>query len=651
MRLATTAPAPVLGFNASVSVSRYFNLPAASAAPPTYLIVSALDRNEYTAASSGQTGTLNGNGAAVGFSNLEGDGRSAGIVFTYNASTGQYTNATFGNFSQLSYTTPSSPNDVVNLSVFTTSSASVVQSAGTNPYALMQLDASGYLGSTTLITNPRYTATVPAFATPNSIAAAAASFVGQAWNMNGCWTLASTIAAEAGASLPVQSTNVGIPGAGNGEWFVLYNGPTSASSAWQNLVSKGDIVSFTTAGGSGHITTCVSGAGATAQLIDNITYESASGIDNPANDGSPYDILVSAAHPASQEFAGAVPQNVVIYALDTPTVTILATTAAITATIGTGLALSPLLRATDPEGHAVTTYQLYDTLSGATFAVGSSQATDHSASAADSVSTLANLSLDYAQAGTDTLEVRAFNGTYWGDWQAVTITVAAPKPLPPKLATQTANQNWAQGSHVSLTLPAGTFTDPQKQALTYSVTTAKGAALPSWLTFNPKTLAFSGTVPAGMGSIPIIVTATDTSGLSTSETFTATVPAAAPTVAHQTPSQTWAEGSHLAVGLPAGIFADPQGENLTLRATLSTGAALPSWLTFNAASATFSGTVPSIAQVLTLKLTATDTSNLSVSETIQVTIAAGTRGITEPAMTIAPIGHLWPLPHLLPIHH
>ncbi len=68
----------------------------------------------------------------------------------------------------------------------------------------------------------------------------------------------------------------------------------------------------------------------------------------------------------------------------------------------------------------------------------------------------------------------------------------------PSLVQQTANQNWAQGSHVSLTLPAGTFSEPSGGKLTYTVTQTNGQACPSWLSFNATTQTFSGTVPAGM---------------------------------------------------------------------------------------------------------------------------------------------------------
>ena len=412
---------------------------------------------------------------------------------------------------------------------------------------------------------------------------------------------------------------------------MIYNGPASANSTWQSKVSTGDIVCFVPGGGGGHITTCVSGSGSTAQLIDNITYGTAQGgIDNPANDGSPNDILVAAAHPASQEWAGVNAQTVVIYALDTPAVTAAATTALTTAT----LTLATFAHATDPAGHAITQVQAYDSLAGATLGghAAYSAATDVTASS------LAALSVAYTASGTDTLEVRAFNGTYWGDWQALSVTVSAPAPLPPKLGTQTANQNWAQGKAVSLALPATLFTDPQKGALTYSASGLKGAALPSWLKFNADTRTFSGTVPAGTtGTVGIVVTATDQAGLSASETFTATIPAVAPVVAVPTSAQIWATGSHVSDALPAGTFTDPQGQALTLRATLASGAALPSWLAFT--NGVFIGTAPTTPQTLSLRVIATDTSNLSASEIFSATIAAASHGIAaEPAW----FGHAGP---------
>src|ERR1700751_4890944 len=106
-----------------ISVKSLLNVTAGS--NPAYLVVSLLDRNEYTASSNGNLGTLSGNGHSVGFAFLEGDSYSTGIVFTYNAATGQYTNATYGSLDNLVYTTSTSTDDNVSLSVFTTNDLSL----------------------------------------------------------------------------------------------------------------------------------------------------------------------------------------------------------------------------------------------------------------------------------------------------------------------------------------------------------------------------------------------------------------------------------------------------------------------------------------------------------------------------------------------
>jgi len=45
---------------------------------PTYLVVSLLDRNEYTASSNGNTGTLSGDGNTAHFSSIGGDSNTIG---------------------------------------------------------------------------------------------------------------------------------------------------------------------------------------------------------------------------------------------------------------------------------------------------------------------------------------------------------------------------------------------------------------------------------------------------------------------------------------------------------------------------------------------------------------------------------------------
>jgi hypothetical protein len=219
----------------AIGLSQMFTVTAGSS-NPAYLVLTLLDRNEYTAGASGATGTLTGNGHTLNLSSLGGDARGAGIVFAYQPSTGRYYNSTYGYFDQLTYQSSGSRNDVTNLSLFGTNSLSQATAYASSAYSMMQVDASGYLGSATVVTQPKSSGIVPAQATPDSIAAVADGFVGQAWNMNGCWVLASTVAAEAGASLPVQSTAIGLPGVANGEWIVAFNGPLGQSGNWQSLV-------------------------------------------------------------------------------------------------------------------------------------------------------------------------------------------------------------------------------------------------------------------------------------------------------------------------------------------------------------------------------------------------------------------------------
>ena len=489
----------VAGKGQAVSLSSLFSV-TPSGGNPAFLIVSGLDRNEYSASATGSTGTLSGNGHSTGFSSIGGDSLGAGIVFTYNATTGQYVNATFGNLANVVLTTSQDTDRNEAISLFATNNASMLTQYANNPYALAQFTT--LVGTVSVVTQPHFSGPTPLLATPGSIASTAMTFVGQTWNNDGCWVLASNISAEAGASLPLTSTSLGIAGKANGEWIVAYNGPAGQTGAWQSMVKAGEMVVFETSATSGHITTVVSGLGASAMLVDNITYVNANGTyANSAHDGSASDIVIAAPHLASQEFSQAVAGSVVIYELDTPIVTASSASPA-SVTLGQSLALSSLFTTNDPGARTVTEYQLYDTgtLGAAqnSFLVNGIAQIAHSAATAitEAASALANTVLKAASAvGIDTVEVRAFNGSYWGDWQALTVSLIAPPPVV-TVALQTASQTWKQGSTVSFALPTNTFTDSQRLALTFTATQANGSALPSWLHFNAATVTFSGTIPA-----------------------------------------------------------------------------------------------------------------------------------------------------------
>ena len=235
-------------------------------------------------------------------------------------------------------------------------------------------------------------------------------------------------------------------------------------------------------------------------------------------------------------------------------------------------------------------------------------------------------------AGTDTIAVRAFNGSYWGDWRKFTVNLAAQGPV---VSAQTPTQTWQEGEAVNFALASNTFTDPQGQTLTYRANLSNGAALPSWLQFNASTQAFTGMVPYDAAGLSIVVTATNTSGLITAETFAVQTPAPAPPmVTNQTGTQCCA-GGEVNFTLAADAFTDPSGGTLAYAATLSNGAPLPSWLNFDPTTETFSGLMPDGTKALAINVTAINEHSLSSSETfvLSITQAASQFGQAIAGMT------------------
>ena len=210
-----------------------------------------------------------------------------------------------------------------------------------------------------------------------------------------------------------------------------------------------------------------------------------------------------------------------------------------------------------------------------------------------------------------------------------TFSIATPAPAAPTVTAQTATQTWKLGQAVNFTLASNTFTDPQAEKLTYAATLSSGAALPSWLTFNASTGTFTGTVPNTAAGLSIKVTATDLGGAACSETFSVLTPATAPVLTAQTANQTWHTSQAVNFTLASNTFTDPQHETLAFTASQSNGSALPAWLKFNGTTDTFSGTAPATAGSLSLKVTATDTSGLSISETFTAAVAQLTQAISS----------------------
>jgi Ca2+-binding RTX toxin-like protein len=201
----------------------------------------------------------------------------------------------------------------------------------------------------------------------------------------------------------------------------------------------------------------------------------------------------------------------------------------------------------------------------------------------------------------------------------------------PVVANPIAAQTAAEDSPFAVTLPASAFADDDAihgDTLTYSASLADGSALPPWLSFDPASRTFSGTpANADVGSLSLRVTATDMSGASVFNDFTLSVANTndAPVTVSAISAQTVSEDSPFAFTVPAGAFHDDDvihGDRLSYSAVLANGSALPAWLTFDAATQTFSGT-PANGDVgaITVRLTATDTSAAAASQDFAITVA------------------------------
>ncbi|MFW9262673.1 beta strand repeat-containing protein [Nostoc sp. CALU 546] len=96
----------------------------------------------------------------------------------------------------------------------------------------------------------------------------------------------------------------------------------------------------------------------------------------------------------------------------------------------------------------------------------------------------------------------------------------------------------------------------------------------------------------------------------------------APTLANIIANQTTLEDGFFSFTVPTNTFADiDASDSLTYSATLANGNPLPSWLSFNANTRSFSGTPNDPDNgTISIKITATDTSNASVNDTFNLTV-------------------------------
>jgi hypothetical protein len=98
----------------------------------------------------------------------------------------------------------------------------------------------------------------------------------------------------------------------------------------------------------------------------------------------------------------------------------------------------------------------------------------------------------------------------------------------------------------------------------------------------------------------------------------------APTLVNPIPDQGATEDTAFSFTLAAGTFSDSDaGDSLSYMARLSSGSALPGWLSFDAGSRTFSGTPGNDdTGILSLRVIATDTAGATVSDDFELLVSA-----------------------------
>lgn len=137
----------------------------------------------------------------------------------------------------------------------------------------------------------------------------------------------------------------------------------------------------------------------------------------------------------------------------------------------------------------------------------------------------------------------------------------------------------------------------------------------------------------------VVVRATDANAHTTDQTITITVTNVneAPTVANVIPNQSATDGVAFSFQFNSNTFADVDvGDTLTYSATLSSGAALPAWLTFTPSTRTFSGT-PATGDIgtITVRVTATDAGSLSVTDDFDIVVSSAANRVLDLLSTSA----------------
>ncbi len=190
----------------------------------------------------------------------------------------------------------------------------------------------------------------------------------------------------------------------------------------------------------------------------------------------------------------------------------------------------------------------------------------------------------------------------------------------PVVSLALADQNTDEDQAIDILLPDNVFSDVDGDDLTLSARLIDGGTLPVWLNFDG--VRFTGTPPQDFnGSFEIEVVGSDGS-LTTTSAFVLTIDPVndAPVLLTPIADQVGTEDTAILIELPIDMFADIDGDILSITATLGDGTELPAWLNFDGVQ--FTGTPPQdFNGTVDLRITASD-GNLTVSDDLRLTVEA-----------------------------
>lgn len=231
--------------------------------------------------------------------------------------------------------------------------------------------------------------------------------------------------------------------------------------------------------------------------------------------------------------------------------------------------------------------------------------------------------------GDTSFQWSGFDGAAWSaESSPVSISIEAVNDAP-VVSVHIGQQATATDEVFTMNLPENAFVDvDSNDTLSYS------AELPSGLNIDSETGTISGTsTDEHIGDQDITITATDTSGESTSQTFRLTIENTndGPVVSSSIENQNTSEDSAFSLNVSGNFSDEDLGDKLSYSATLENGDDLPEWLSIDSETGELSG-IPANRDVgdIAVTITASD-GEATASDTFSVTVENTNHGPTVSA--------------------